>query len=143
MTADSWRDDLFETLKSYVGNSGTTFGIDHVEEEAWKRIADRISYVRGDSTQPELYTALGGALDEAAKKHGTHGNAIFYLAVADKLETLYGRVGVPTRLRQIDIPRGDLQTIANETVKNFNFNPGMRSAQDQIDDALKLLEAAY
>ena len=65
------------------------------------------------------------------------------LAVADKLETLYGRVGVPTRLRQIDIPRGDLQTIANETVKNFNFNPGMRSAQDQIDDALKLLEAAY
>jgi len=65
------------------------------------------------------------------------------LAVADKLETLYGRVGVPTRLRQIDIPRGDLQTIANETVKNFNFNPGMRSAQDQIDDALNLLEAAY
>ena len=65
------------------------------------------------------------------------------LAVADKLETLYGCVGVPTRLRQIDIPRGDLQTIANETVKNFNFNPGMRSAQDQIDEALKLLEAAY
>jgi alcohol dehydrogenase class IV len=65
------------------------------------------------------------------------------LAVADRLESLYTRVGVPTRLRQIDIPRADLQTIANETVKNFNFNPGMRSAAEQIADALRLLEAAY
>jgi alcohol dehydrogenase class IV len=65
------------------------------------------------------------------------------LAVADKLETLYARAGVPTRLRQIDIPRDDLQAIANETVKNFNFNPGQRSAEDQIADALRLLEAAY
>jgi alcohol dehydrogenase class IV len=63
--------------------------------------------------------------------------------VADKLESLYARVGVPTRLRQIDIPRDDLQTIANETVKNFNFNPGLRSAAEQIADALRLLEAAY
>jgi glucose-6-phosphate 1-dehydrogenase len=85
MTADSWRDELYETLKSYVGNAGTTFGIDHIDEEAWKRIADRMSYVRGDSTRPELYAALGRALDEAAKKHGTQGNAIFYLAIADKL----------------------------------------------------------
>jgi alcohol dehydrogenase class IV len=65
------------------------------------------------------------------------------LAVADKIEGLYQRVGVPTRLRQIDIPCEDLQTIANETVKNFNFNPGMRSAEEQIADALRLLEAAY
>ena len=46
-------------------------------------------------------------------------------------------------MRQIDIPRDDLQNIANETVKNFNFNPGLRSAEDQIEDALRLLEAAY
>jgi len=65
------------------------------------------------------------------------------LAVADKLENLYARVGAPTRLRQLDIPREDLPTIANETVKNFNFNPGLRSAEDQIGDALRLLEAAY
>jgi alcohol dehydrogenase class IV len=64
-------------------------------------------------------------------------------AAADKLEGLYSRVGVPTRLRQIQIPREDLQAIANETVKNFNFNPGLRSAQEQIDEALRLLEAAY
>ena len=65
------------------------------------------------------------------------------VAVADRLETLYSHVGAPTRLRQLDIPRDDLRTIANETVKNFNFNPGLRSAEDQIEDALRLIEAAY
>ncbi len=65
------------------------------------------------------------------------------LAVADTLETLYTRVGVPIRLRQLQIPREDLSNIANETVKNFNANAGQRSPADQIKDALLLLEAAY
>jgi alcohol dehydrogenase class IV len=65
------------------------------------------------------------------------------LAVADRLEDLYTRIGVPTRLRQLDIPRDDLPGIAGETVKNFNANAGVRSAAEQIADALRLLEAAY
>jgi alcohol dehydrogenase class IV len=65
------------------------------------------------------------------------------LAVADALEALYARLGVPVRLRQLQIPRDDLRNIAAETVKNFNANAGVRSAEEQIDDALRLLEAAY
>jgi alcohol dehydrogenase class IV len=65
------------------------------------------------------------------------------LAVADTLEALYARVGVPTRLRQLQIPRDDLRAIANETVKNFNANAGERSPEDQIQDAMQLLEAAF
>jgi alcohol dehydrogenase class IV len=65
------------------------------------------------------------------------------LAVADTLEGLYTRIGVPTRLRQLQIPPDDLRNIANETVKNFNANAGVRSAAEQIEDALRLLEAAY
>jgi alcohol dehydrogenase class IV len=65
------------------------------------------------------------------------------LAVADTLEALYTHVGVPIRLRQIDIPREDLRTVANDTVKNFNANAGERSPEDQIMDAMRLLEAAY
>jgi alcohol dehydrogenase class IV len=65
------------------------------------------------------------------------------LAVADTLERLYTRVGVPTRLRQLDIPRADLRAIANETVKNFNANAGVRSSADQVEDAMRLLDAAY
>jgi alcohol dehydrogenase class IV len=65
------------------------------------------------------------------------------LAVADTLEALYARVGVPIRLRELQIPRDDLRNIANETVKNFNANAGERSPQDQVADAMRLLEAAY
>jgi alcohol dehydrogenase class IV len=65
------------------------------------------------------------------------------LGVADALEALYTRVGVPTRLRQLQIPRDELRNIADETVKNFNANAGERSPAEQIADAMRLLEAAY
>jgi glucose-6-phosphate 1-dehydrogenase len=84
-TAESWRERLYETLKSFVGNSTTAFGVDHIDEDAWQRLAHSMSYVQGDSTRPELYEKIRGALDEAANTHGTRGNAIFYLAVADRL----------------------------------------------------------
>jgi alcohol dehydrogenase class IV len=64
-------------------------------------------------------------------------------AVAEKLEIIYTKAGVPTQLRQLDIPQYDLINIAKETVKNFNFNAGARSADDQIQDSLKLLEVAW
>lgn len=64
-------------------------------------------------------------------------------AVADKLEAIYAQVGVPTRLRQLDIPKDGLAAIASETVKNFNFNPGQRTGEDQVAKSLKLLESAW
>jgi glucose-6-phosphate 1-dehydrogenase len=72
-------------LKSFVGNVATGFDIDHIDEVAWKRLADRMSCVQGDLTKPELYEKLHDALDEAERVHGTAGNAIFYLAIADRL----------------------------------------------------------
>lgn len=64
-------------------------------------------------------------------------------AIADLLDGLYARIGVPTRLRQLQIPTDALCEIAAETVKNFNANAGMRSPAEQVADALHLLEAAY
>jgi len=43
-----------------------------------------MSYVPGDFTKPELYENIRDALDAAEKAHGTQGNVIFYLAVADR-----------------------------------------------------------
>src|SRR6202167_3986054 len=84
-TVQSWRDQLYDTLKSFVGNATTEFDVDHIDEAAWKRLAEKMAYVRGDLTKPDLYDRLRGALEEADKAHGTGGNAIFYLAVADGL----------------------------------------------------------
>jgi alcohol dehydrogenase class IV len=65
------------------------------------------------------------------------------MAVADALDDLYKKAGVPTRLRELDIPRDELPLIAGLTVKNFNANAGARSDEDQVAAAARLLEAAY
>ncbi len=84
-TAESWRDELHGMLTSFVGNATAEFDVDHIDEDVWKRLAEKMTYIQGDLTKPELYDRLRGALAEAEKTHGTRGNAIFYLAVADRL----------------------------------------------------------
>ena len=79
-TSESWRDYLYEKLKSYAGKADGG----RINEEAWSRLADKMSYVQGDLSRPELYDNLRAALAEADKTHGTQGNAIFYLAVAEQ-----------------------------------------------------------
>ena len=110
----------------------------------------------GRASRPRSSTPTGIRLSEAADaraarqvaealgvwRDGMDGRRAA-LAAADALEELYTRVGMPTRLRQLGIPRGDLRSIADETVKNFNANAGARSAEERTAGALRLLEAAY
>jgi glucose-6-phosphate 1-dehydrogenase len=84
-TTESWRNHLYDMLKSFVGDSAAEFSVDHIDEAVWKQLADRMTYIHGDLTRSELYEKLRGVLAEAEKMHGTKGNAIFYLAVADQL----------------------------------------------------------
>ena len=84
-TTESWCDQLYDTLKSFVGNATTEFDVEQIDEAAWKRLAEKMVYVRGDLAKPDLYDKLRSALAEADKVYGTRGNAIFYLAVADQL----------------------------------------------------------
>ena len=71
-------------LKSFVGNPAAEFNVDHIDDAVWQRLAAKLSYVQGDLTKPELYEKIRGALGNAEKTHGTQGNAIFYLAIADR-----------------------------------------------------------
>jgi glucose-6-phosphate 1-dehydrogenase len=79
-TSESWRDHLHGMLKDFVAQAAGT-GID---EAAWKRLAEKMSYIRGDLTEPELYDTIRGKLDDAEKRHATQGNVIFYLAIAGR-----------------------------------------------------------
>jgi glucose-6-phosphate 1-dehydrogenase len=83
-TAASWREHLYGMLKSFVGNAAAEFDVGAIDERAWTALAGRMSYVQGDITKPELYAKLVGALVEVEKNGQTRGNAIFYLAVADR-----------------------------------------------------------
>ena len=77
-TSESWRDHLYSMLKDFVGAAAD------IDEAAWKRLAEKMSYIRGDLTEPELYDTIREKLDEAEKRHATQGNVIFYLAIAGR-----------------------------------------------------------
>ena len=83
-TTEEWRDGLFEMLKTFVGNTTSEFDVDRIDQAAWTRLADRMTFVKGDFTEPELYGRIRDTLGAVEKAHGTQGNAIFYLAVADR-----------------------------------------------------------
>jgi alcohol dehydrogenase class IV len=63
-------------------------------------------------------------------------------ATATALEALYRRIGMPAKLRDLDIPRCELSLLADDTLKNFNANPGDRPG-DYAGRMLRLLEAAW
>lgn len=65
------------------------------------------------------------------------------MAIADGLEEFYAKVGMPTRIRELDIPREDFPILAKETIKVFNANAGMRDPEKQYQDAIEVLEQAY
>jgi alcohol dehydrogenase class IV len=63
-------------------------------------------------------------------------------ATAEALESLYRTIGMPARVGELDIPKDDLPLLAQDTLKNFNANPGARS-DDYTEQMLALLEAAW
>jgi glucose-6-phosphate 1-dehydrogenase len=83
-TVESWRHGLHETLEGFVGQGGSEFAPKRIDEAAWQRLADKMSYIQGDLTKPTLYEKIRAALEQAEKDHDTQGNVIFYLAVADR-----------------------------------------------------------
>jgi glucose-6-phosphate 1-dehydrogenase len=83
--AEGWRDYLHGALQGFVGDAASEFHPDRIDEAAWARLAERMDYVQGDLTKPDVYGKVEQALAEAAKRRKTGGAALFYLAVADRL----------------------------------------------------------
>lgn len=71
------------------------------DPEVWEGFAQRLSYFSGDFTRPETFSALGQALAEVERRHGTGGNRVFYFAVppsaAPELLTLLWQAGLIRR----------------------------------------------
>ena len=49
---------------------------------------------------------------------------------------------MPVRLSELSIPQEELALLANDTLKNFNANPGARS-EDYVERMLSLLKACW
>jgi glucose-6-phosphate 1-dehydrogenase len=77
----AWRKHLHDMLESFVGDASSEFNVDHIDEAAWGALAQKLHYVRGDMTKPDLYQAIDHALGEVGF---ATGNVIFYFAIADR-----------------------------------------------------------
>jgi glucose-6-phosphate 1-dehydrogenase len=83
-SVETWREHLYQALTGFVGNVASEFNLDQIDEAAWQRLAQTMSYIQGDITDPDTYVRLASQLDDVAQKQQTAGNVIFYLAVADR-----------------------------------------------------------
>ncbi|WP_422000889.1 glucose-6-phosphate dehydrogenase [Reyranella sp.] len=83
ISAEQWSKNLTESMQGFVAKGGGEFSADHIDAKAWKFLTDRMTYLQGDLTTPDIYKKLGEHLAGLEKK-GTGGNHLFYLAVADR-----------------------------------------------------------
>jgi glucose-6-phosphate 1-dehydrogenase len=51
-----------------------------VDPGLWTDLRDALYYQAGEFTDPATYASLSALLDEVARRHGTGGNVLFYLA---------------------------------------------------------------
>ena len=63
-------------MESFTPDKGGEFSEDSVELTAWDWLKSRLHYMTGDFTQPDVFHALADRLGD--------GDAVFYLAVADR-----------------------------------------------------------
>jgi glucose-6-phosphate 1-dehydrogenase len=63
-TVEDWRDSLVDMLKSFVGNRQSEDDLDTLESEVWDKLASRLSYLKGDMTNADLYRRLGEVLKQ-------------------------------------------------------------------------------
>ncbi|HEX3348433.1 MAG TPA: glucose-6-phosphate dehydrogenase, partial [Acetobacteraceae bacterium] len=79
----AFRDAQSKTMHSFISEKGGEFAADKLDENAWGWLRGRLHYLPGDFGKPETFKRVGETLAERHAADG-HGNAVFYLAVADR-----------------------------------------------------------
>jgi glucose-6-phosphate 1-dehydrogenase len=84
LTTDVWRHNLREMLQSLALGGGGEFRAECIDNQAWDWLARRMTFLKGDFTQPETYDRLKALLAEQELSQGADRNVLFYLAVAER-----------------------------------------------------------
>jgi alcohol dehydrogenase class IV len=61
---------------------------------------------------------------------------------ADAVEQAFARAGMPTKLRELDIPRDSLATVLENSLRNFNADP-QREFLRERETLMAALQAAW
>ncbi|HTI00527.1 MAG TPA: glucose-6-phosphate dehydrogenase [Acidisoma sp.] len=83
--AETWQKTLHDFLISSLkkGGEGTEPG-EVINEQAWKRLSDSMSYMPGNLSDDAAFETLRDKLEEIDREKGLGGNVLFYLAVAER-----------------------------------------------------------
>ncbi len=76
-TDESFRRDLGESLRRFKKSP--------VKERDWKWLSERLTYLRGELHEPQVYSALRQLLSKIDAARRTEGNYLFYLATPPQM----------------------------------------------------------
>lgn len=130
-TDDDWRASL-ATMTEQFAKAGDPDA--KMNQDAWNWLASKMSYMKGNLTEPASYEALKAKLTESDNTQKTGGNYLFYLAVSDRffgtaIEQL-GKVGLTEE------ENGTWRRVVVEKP----FGHDLKSAQELDAQILKVLD---
>ena len=96
------REQTHEQFREEQTRNIREFATDRVDEAVWGALRNAMYFQAGELSDPAAYTQLANLLAEIAKRHGTGGNVIFYLATPP---SLFGEV--VRRLGEAGLVQGD------------------------------------
>ena len=79
---EDWHKELLEMTEQFI--KGPASEAEKLDEDVWKCLTSKMSYVKGDLTNAEDYKNLKAKLADVDRTQGTGGNYLFYFAVADR-----------------------------------------------------------
>src|SRR5262245_31927868 len=74
-TVEQWRDGLTSTMNEFACRDGE-FQVDHINHTAWQWLADRMTYLQGDFTDPGTYSRLRDHLTHLRSEERRVGNEV-------------------------------------------------------------------
>lgn len=77
-----------------------------------------------------------------AEAFGVTDDRAAHERAAEAVELAFKQAGMPTRLRELDIPQDSLETVLNNSLKNFNADPKREFLRER-DALLAALQAAW
>ena len=83
-STDEWRASLHDFLKQTVTSGKGEFEATQIDENVWQQLAAKMSYIAGDFLESGTYSKVRDRLQEIDQQQQLEGDAVFYLAAADR-----------------------------------------------------------
>lgn len=107
--------------------------------EATSAVTPGVVRSLADGGSGAMYALLEPASRQARSGEGNSADAA---SAASALEAFYRSIGMPFRVRDLNVPEDELGLVARDTLKNFNANPGERPP-DYVAQMEALLRACW